>query len=240
MLYCRVGHPGHMQPGHHTSIMQGRDMASSRWGELLLVVAVAFGLLIWSSTSALVSGDIAGSFSEDGLWSMLLYELLVMALLLPVLWYRGWRPLALGLRWQRRDPWPGIGLMFACVLACYPLKWLDGFMAEGMNPSMDAMVSGQLSLAAIVAISLVNPVFEEVFVCAYVIRAMERTHSRAVAVNVSVAIRASYHLYQGPVGALSLVVVGLILGWWFARTGRLWPAIIAHGLMDLIALLAYA
>ncbi|MGH6754620.1 MAG: CPBP family intramembrane glutamic endopeptidase [Pseudoxanthomonas sp.] len=49
-----------------------------------------------------------------------------------------------------------------------------------------------------------------------------------------------YPLYQGPVGAISLILVGLILGWWFARTGRLWPAIIAHGPMDLLALTAYA
>lgn len=58
--------------------------------------------------------------------------------------------------------------------------------------------------------------------------------------NVSVAIRASYHLYQGPIGAISLVIVGLMLGWWFVRTGRLWPAIIAHGLIDLLALMVYA
>ncbi|QNH23135.1 CAAX protease self-immunity [Xanthomonas sp. GW] len=180
------------------------------------------------------------SFSAEGLWGLAFYELLVLALLVPVLWFRGWTPHVLGLQWQGRDIRPAIGLLIACIVACYPVEWMGTYMAEEVNPSMDAMVAGKLSLAGVVVVSLINPIFEEVFVCAYVIRALQRNHSPAFAVNVSVAIRASYHLYQGPIGAISLVIVGLIFGWWFARTGRLWPAIIAHGLMDLLALMAYA
>lgn len=220
--------------------MQGRETSSAGWGELLVVVAIAFGLPIYWSFSAALTADVDASFTEASLWSMVFYELLVMAVLGPALRLRGWNAQALGLRWQRRDIWPALGLLIACIAACYPVNLLGAFMAEGVNPSRDAMVAGNLSLAAVVAISLINPVFEEVFVCAYVIRALERRHGRSFAVNVSVAIRASYHLYQGPIGAIALVVVGLILGWWFARTGRLWPAIIAHGLMDLLALMVYA
>ncbi|WP_369914909.1 CPBP family intramembrane glutamic endopeptidase [Xanthomonas sp. NCPPB 3005] len=220
--------------------MQGRDTISAGWGELLAVVAIALGLPIYWSFSAVLAPTGEPSFSEASLWGMVLYELLVLALLVPVLWFRGWTPQVLGLHWRGRDIRPAIGLLIACIVACYPLNWLGAGMAEAVNPSMDAMVVGKLSLTAVVAVSLLNPIFEEVFVCAYVIRVLQRSHSPAFAVNVSVAIRASYHLYQGPVGAISLVVVGLILGWWFARTGRLWPAIIAHGLMDLLALMAYA
>lgn len=220
--------------------MQGRETSSAGWGELLVVVAIAFGLPIYWSFSAVLAAEVDVSFSEASLWSMVFYELLVMAVLGPALWLRGWSAQALGLHWQRRDTWQALGLLIACIAACYPVSLLGAFMAEGVNPSMDAMVASNLSLAAVVAISLVNPVFEEVFVCAYVIRALERRHGQAFAVNVSAAIRASYHEYQGPIGAISLIVVGLILGWWFARTGRLWPAIIAHGLMDLLALMVYA
>lgn len=220
--------------------MQGRDTISAGWGELLAVVAIALGLPIYWSFSAVLAPTGEPSFSEASLWGMVLYELLVLALLVPVLWFRGWTPQVLGLHWQGRDIRPAIGLLIACIVACYPLNWLGAGMAEEVNPSMDAMVAGKLSLTAVVAVSLLNPIFEEVFVCAYVIRVLQRSHSPAFAVNVSVAIRASYHLYQGPIGAISLVVVGLILGWWFARTGRLWPAIVAHGLMDLLALMAYA
>lgn len=220
--------------------MQGSDKPSAGWGELVVVIATALGLPIYSSFSGVLAPAVERSFSAASLWGMVFYELVVLALLIPVLWFRGWTPQALGLQWQGRDIRPAIGLLMACIVACYPLGWLGAGMAEGVNPSLDAMVAGKLTLTAVVAVSLINPIFEEVFVCAYVIQALQRRHSPASAVNVSVAIRASYHLYQGPIGAISLVIVGLILGWWFARTGRLWPAIIAHGLMDLLALMAYA
>jgi len=220
--------------------MQGRERSSAVWGELLVVVTTAFGLPIYWSLSAVLAPTAEPSFSAEGLWGLAFYELLVVTLLVPVLWFRGWTPHVLGLQWQGRDIRPAIGLLVACIVACYPVEGLGKGMEEAVNPSMDAMVAGKLSLAAVVAVSLINPIFEEVFVCGYVIRALQRNHSPAFAVNVSVAIRASYHLYQGPIGAISLVIVGLILGWWFVRTGRLWPAIIAHGLMDLLALMAYA
>jgi len=220
--------------------MQGRERSSAGWGEFLVVVTTAFGLPIYWSLSAVLAPIAEPSFSAEGLWGLAFYELLVVALLVPALWFRGWTPQALGLQWQGRDIRPAIGLLIAGIVACYPVEWLGKDIDEAVNPSMDAMVAGKLSLAAVVAVSLINPIFEEVFVCAYVIRALQRNHSPAFAVNVSVAIRASYHLYQGPIGAISLVIVGLILGWWFVRTGRLWPAIIAHGLMDLLALMAYA
>ncbi|OAX54344.1 CPBP family intramembrane glutamic endopeptidase [Xanthomonas graminis] len=220
--------------------MQGRERSSAGWGELLAVVATAFGLPIYWSLSAVPAPAAEASFSAASLWGMVFYELLVLALLVPVLWCRGWTPHALGLQWQGRDIRPAIGLLVACIVACYPVQRLGTYMAEEVNPSMDAMVAGKLSLAAVVAVSLINPIFEEMFVCAYVIRALQPNHSPAFAVNVSVAVRASYHLYQGPIGAISLVIAGLVLGWWFVRTGRLWPAIIAHGLMDLLALMVYA
>jgi len=219
--------------------MQTRESPSFSWVELLFVVAVAFALPIYSSALAVMSPTAAPPFSDAALWGIVFSESLVLALLLPTLWLRGWTPQVLGLQWQARDLGPGVALTVACVLATSPLILLDGSVATEVNPSMDAMVAGPLSVGVVVLVSLINPVFEEVFVCAYVIRALELHYSRAFAVNVSVAIRTSYHLYQGPVGAIAILVTGLILGWWMARTGRLWPAIIAHAALDLMAFMAY-
>lgn len=220
--------------------MQGRVAPSMAWGEFLIVMAIAFGFPIYSSLAGALTPVVEPSFSEGSLWGLIIYELFVLALLGPVLWLRGWKPQELGMEFRSQDIWPALGLLIACMAVNYPMLWLDDQMAEGVNPSMDAMVAGRLSLSAVVVASVINPIFEELFVCAYVIRALERTRSQAFAVNVSVAIRASYHLYQGPVGAIWVILVGLIFGWWFARTGRLWPAIIAHGLVDLLALMCYA
>ncbi len=45
------------------------------------------------------------------------------------------------------------------------------------------------------------------------------------------------HAYQGVTGMLNLFVVGLLLGWIYLRAARnLWPAIVAHGLVDTLSL----
>ena len=86
--------------------------------------------------------------------------------------------------------------------------------------------------------SLVNPVFEEVFVCGYVITALKERFGLTTAVNVSAALRVSYHLYQGAVGVVGVAPLALLFAYWFGRTGRLWPLIVAHAIMDLWALTA--
>jgi membrane protease YdiL (CAAX protease family) len=55
---------------------------------------------------------------------------------------------------------------------------------------------------------------------------------------VSVGIRLLCHLYQGPL-AVGIVPVGLVFTWYYARTHRLWPVVIAHAISDFVALVAY-
>ena len=84
-----------------------------------------------------------------------------------------------------------------------------------------------------------DPEREEVFVCGYVIAALRKTRSISFAINVSVGIRLIYHLYQGTVGVASIIPLGLIFAYWYARTGRLWPAVIAHAIIDFAGLVIY-
>jgi membrane protease YdiL (CAAX protease family) len=50
-------------------------------------------------------------------------------------------------------------------------------------------------------------------------------------------IRLGYHLYQGPFGVVAIVPLGLILAYWYAKNGKLWPLIVAHAAIDLVGLL---
>jgi membrane protease YdiL (CAAX protease family) len=86
------------------------------------------------------------------------------------------------------------------------------------------------------AVSLLNPVFEEVFVCGYVISALKERRGTTTAINVSAGIRVFYHFYQGALGILGITPMALIFAYWFARTGRLWPLIVAHAVSDFVAL----
>jgi membrane protease YdiL (CAAX protease family) len=49
-----------------------------------------------------------------------------------------------------------------------------------------------------------------------------------------------YHIYQGPVGALSVLVFGLVLSLFYLRTGRLFPVVVAHVIADVAPFLGHA
>ena len=53
---------------------------------------------------------------------------------------------------------------------------------------------------------------------------------------MSTGLRVLYHLYQGPLGVLTIVPMGLMFGYIYVRTRKLWPVIVAHVLMDVIGL----
>jgi membrane protease YdiL (CAAX protease family) len=82
----------------------------------------------------------------------------------------------------------------------------------------------------------VNPVFEELFVLGYVVQSLRKTFSLTLAVNVSVAIRLSYHLYEGPQAVIPIAIFGLMVTFAYVRLGRLWPIIVAHAILDFLAL----
>jgi membrane protease YdiL (CAAX protease family) len=54
---------------------------------------------------------------------------------------------------------------------------------------------------------------------------------------VSTGIRLLYHLYQGTIGVITVVPMGLLYGYLFVRTKQLWPLVLAHILLDIVGLL---
>jgi len=59
----------------------------------------------------------------------------------------------------------------------------------------------------------------------------------------SATLRGSYHLYQGIGPFIGNFAMGLLFAWWFqSRFGRhrVWPLVIAHTLLDIVAFVGYA
>lgn len=56
----------------------------------------------------------------------------------------------------------------------------------------------------------------------------------------SALLRGGYHLYQGFGGGLGNVVMGVVFARWYQVTARLWPLIIAHAVIDVVAFVGYA
>lgn len=81
---------------------------------------------------------------------------------------------------------------------------------------------------------------EEIVVCAFLLtrlRQMGWSNSRALAAGS--VLRGSYHLYQGYGGFVGNAIMGLIFGWLFQRTRRVWPLLIAHFVMDACSFIGY-
>ena len=209
--------------------------------EFLIVIVMAFGVSIVGSLFTATHPPHGALATEPRLWGLILHEVIVLVVLGLFLYARDWTPKRLGLVPKWSDvPWSVVliaGVYLAFYAAWYGLAFISTRLLHA--PAQLQFVSSGVSPATIIAMVLINPVFEEVFVAGYVIAALKDVRGATFAINVSVAIRLLYHLYQGVTGVLAIIPMGLIFGYWFARKGRLWPLIGAHAIMDLVGLLYY-
>lgn len=209
------------------------------------MLVVAFGLFmpgnLWVLFHPEALAQSTGTLNAGSLRRLLGFELLMLVLLGSFLAVRGWNAERLGLKPISRD----FVTALALTLVVYAVTGVIQLIAVQLAPGIFNMetqlelVSRSIDIGTIVGTSFVNGVFEEVFVCGYLITALREKRSIALAVNVSAALRLSYHLYQGAFGVIGVLPIGLLFGYVYARTGRLWPLILSHTLIDIIALSVY-
>lgn len=217
--------------------MRRHLQALSGRAELVIVVLGAFGYFLADELwSAFHPRD--GHISETHLRWLLVYEPIVGAILLMFLRLRGWRPAELGLRPRWLDPVLG-GLLFIVLYGSITGIWL---VATALSPwavelaNDTSFVAPWLRLETVMAVSIVNPIFEEIFVVGYLVTALRRHVPAWAAITASTVLRLLYHLYQGPSAVLTLVPWGALCAGFYVRWGRLWPLIVAHALFDFMAL----
>ena len=84
-------------------------------------------------------------------------------------------------------------------------------------------------------------VLEESLMIGYLFsRLRERGIGETKIIWLSAVIRGSYHLYQGVGGFVGNIVMGLVFGYWYRRTGKLLPLLFAHFLLDAVVFVGYA
>ncbi len=214
------------------------------WVEFAIVVGVAFGYFIAISVYTALHPALMLSrhHTSASLVALTVTEVVVMALLCPFLWARGWTLARIGLAPTWRDTALGLGLAALAYIA-YVIGWMV-FAAAAPGFARAAAGVRVVSDGISPAIALINPwingLFEELFVSGYIITALKERRGVWIAINVSVAVRLAYHLYQGALGVIGILPLGLIFGAWYAKNGRLWPLILAHAVIDLVGLLAMA
>lgn len=217
------------------------DERRLRWFELFLVLALSTGMALLNSLYFLNN---APAVPQRLTTFRSMYGLVQESLSLLLLWYvlsrRKLRLRDLGLQWSRGDFLPSCivtilsGLAYFGGALCLQLLHHKLFGAYVRGPGAKQFFAGP-TIAA-VPFALLNPFFEELIVRAYVMTEVKGlTGSTVLAIGSSVVLQASYHLYYGWFGALSIASSFLVLAVYYARSKRAGPIIFAHAAFDLYA-----
>ncbi len=141
----------------------------------------------------------------------------------------------------RRETLQGIGI--AALIGLPGLGLLIVARKLGINAQLDASDIADIwyRYPILILQGIQNGVLEEIVMIGYLLtrlRGMNWPAGRAIL--VSAAIRGSYHTYQGIGGFVGNLIMGALFGWWFTRTKRVLPLIIAHSLIDIVSYVGYA
>ena len=155
----------------------------------------------------------------------------------------GWGGLAwylLGERW-RGPTWRdlGRGAGFAALIGLPGLALYVSAVHLGLSkvvvPATDA---AQIPTSLLWAFA--NGFGEEVVVVMYLLTRLGKLGWKPwQAIAASATLRGSYHLYQGFSAGFGNLVMGVVFAWYFHKTGRVWPLVLAHFLIDAVAFVAY-
>lgn len=199
------------------------------------MVAICFGWAIFNSLSIVSYGFNSGRFSDTVAIQMAVFEAFAAILALLFLHFRGY---AAGMLYPEptfRGTLVGVGLYAACVLVGH-LVVSPFYSADLQRPVADLVQGSRISVGALIPMAMVNGAFEEVFLLGFLQRGL-LPYGSSVAVGVPLLVRVTYHLYQGPLGALSVATVGVVFGLTYLRRGVLFEPVFAHVLADIVPFL---
>lgn len=173
--------------------------------------------------------------TDAGLLSVLGCEAAMALVWVPYLRRRGWTMREITHPASYGDIALGASLAALSLVSYWLLFLVTAAVAPGVaRAAGDMRIGGDLSPWVVLLISLANPVAEEFLYLGFVANVL-RKQDVLWALSASVAVRILVHLYQGPVGLLANLPFGAILAAYYLTNGRLWPAVFAHGLLDLLA-----
>lgn len=165
------------------------------------------------------------------------------ALGLYLLWRSGIRPADIGLgriSWRTDVP---RALALAALIGIPGLGLYVAGRALGIGVAVVPSALGDTwwRIPVLVLMAFANGWAEEIIVVGFLLTRLRQLDvSPARALALSAVLRGCYHLYQGFGAGLGNIAMGLVLGYSWQRNGRLWPLIIAHGLIDTVAFVGYA
>lgn len=233
-----------------------------RYGcEIAIVLLVSFGLSGLRSLLRLIDALLApAALSEQ---SAVLYSSQAQASWLDIalqvcsaLMLCAWAALAGYLLWSSGDwRWHGVrnhlpdaaawrhGAALAALigipgLGLYVLALHMGWSKQVIPTSME---ESWWEVPVLLLYSLANAIAEEVVVVTFLLTRLRQMRVPwGYAIGASAVLRGSYHLYQGVSAGFGNIIMGLIFAAYYAKTGKVWPLILGHFLIDAVAFVGYA
>ena len=143
-------------------------------------------------------------------------------------------------RLREREFWAGFGLTAAIGIPGLALLYVGHRLGFNGHIAAATFPDVWYRIPVLLLDAFQNGAAEEIVVLAFLLTRLRQlgwTNERALI--ASATLRGSYHLYQGYGGFAGNFVMGLIFGWLFQRTKRLWPFIVAHTLLDAFSFIGY-
>lgn len=209
--------------------------------EFAVVLGCALGYEIATSILGAIDPARAPFHSEAGMWRAAIVETTLFLVLGGFLRLRGWTGKTLGLDSHWSDGLWGLGLAITAYFLIYQVFGLLGAVSPELAQSARRIpqLPAALSPWIVVASVLLGSFYGEFFVTGYIVAALKDRTGLNIAVNVSVALRLIFHAYQGVIGVLVFIPIGLMFAYWYGKTGKLWPVIVAHALLNLASFLPH-
>jgi len=201
------------------------------------IVGTCIGLFAVGAMFSLILRLPAQAMMTDArLVRMLMLEALLAAAWIPVLRRRGWSLGCISVAPEVLDLARGVGVLVVSYLA----YWFAFTLVLLVFPTLpdflrSLQVGGAPSWWVVAMVSLLNPVAEEFLYLGFITN-LVRSDGLQVALLAGILARTAVHVYQGPVGLVSAIAMGLVFGIYYLRSDRIWPVVVAHSLSDFIAL----
>ncbi len=227
--------------------------------EVAVVLAVTFGLSAYTAFLNLIEAVLLGlagrrialnprrslfDLIDLGLNLAVAFQLVAWgALGVYLLWRSGFGLAQIGLGRARLRPDVLGGLGLAALIGLPGLGLYVAARALGLSAHVEPaeLYDTWWRIPVLLITAFANGWAEEIIVVAFLMTRLRQLRVNPVAALLASALlRGAYHLYQGFSAGLGNAVMGLVFGYAWRRTGRLWPLIIAHGIIDSVAYVGYA
>ena len=206
---------------------------------LVFLVVVGFFLASWWRGVSL--GELDLRLDDKAALGTLIIEGIFAIALVPWLRWRGWRLDAMTEPAGPFDVVRGIGIWFLTVLALAASFGIVTMVNADYAKTLDTPpLSIALTRPVMLAVSILNAVFEEFLWLAYGVTALGRRIGKGRACAVSLGLRTAIHAYQGGLAVVGVFPLGLVFTVYYAMSRRVWPVIVAHALQDAFAFAALA